>query len=278
MNFNVYSLEFQRYIRPKNLLFAGANDMQEMLNKEVKTSYFKSFSKAVFIEADPDIFKKLKANVNTFNKKFQKSFIAKNALISNEDDEEYTFHVMSNGGQSSSIYELDTFHLNRFSTREVSQKKLTSKTLSTIIKESGLNNEKFDLELDLQGAELNALKGLDLKYFNQIISIFVEVSFDSYYKNAPLFPKIDEFLTERGFFICPPHGPGFHGDLNGLFRRGVFTGGDSGFYKYKTTTVALDKYFDILPPIEKRNYEEWHLPSHGTVNYLNKNFKNILNL
>lgn len=53
--------------------------------------------------------------------------------------------------------------------------------------------------MDLQGAELNALKGLGnlLKKTKYIIS---EVSFIPQYYNQCTFKQIDNYLTKKGFF------------------------------------------------------------------------------
>lgn len=275
MNENQYNLEFQKSIRPSSLLFVGSNDMNELFaqNQKVRRDYFRSFSEALFIEADPDVTDRLEANLKKYNHEFNKNFKGLGCLISDTDGREYNFNILSNKGQSSSIYSPDWEGIERLfpgmKLKTMGTKKIVSKTLSTVLEEEKWSAPVFDMELDLQGAELKALRGLDDKYFNRIITLTVEVSTDNHYHNAPLFPEIDKFLTPKGFFLCPPWGPGSHDEGSGQW-------GDPKFYSYINTAVSLEEYFDLLPPLKERDYAAWHLPPHGAVTYLNKNFNKIL--
>jgi FkbM family methyltransferase len=272
MNDNQYNLDFQKSIRPASLLFVGSNDMKELFDPN-RGDYFGSFSEALFIEADPDVAARLEMNLKKYNSEFNKKFKGLGYLISDTDGSEYSFNILSNGGQSSSIYPPDWEGIERLfpglKLKSMGTKQLVSKTLSTVLEEEKWSARVFDMEIDLQGAELKALRGLDDKYFDRIITLTVEVSTDNHYRGAPLFPEIDNFLTHRGFFLCPPWGPGFHDDGSGHW-------GDPKFYSCLKTAVPLEEYFDLLPPIRERDYSAWHLPPHGPVTYLNKNFNKML--
>lgn len=52
--------------------------------------------------------------------------------------------------------------------------------------------------LDIQGAELRALKGASHTLQN-VDAIFTEVSTDALYKGGVMMRELDEFLMERGF-------------------------------------------------------------------------------
>src|SRR5690606_4646518 len=57
---------------------------------------------------------------------------------------------------------------------------------------------KFNiLNLDIQGAELKAMKGLS--DWTDIQAVFTEVNFQEMYKGCAIVSEIDEFLGEKGF-------------------------------------------------------------------------------
>jgi FkbM family methyltransferase len=72
--------------------------------------------------------------------------------------------------------------------------------LDTIMKENDIKVCDL-LWMDLQGAELIALKSLGEKIKN-IKYIYTEVSFKPIYTNQVLFNEINEFLTSKGFLLC----------------------------------------------------------------------------
>ena len=57
------------------------------------------------------------------------------------------------------------------------------------------------LKLDTQGTELDILKSGHWMLKNFLIGIAVEVSFQEFYQNQPLFSEVDEFLRDNGFRI-----------------------------------------------------------------------------
>ena len=71
--------------------------------------------------------------------------------------------------------------------------------MDTIIEKESIkmNNINF-LNLDIQGAELKALKGLG-KYIDNIDYIYTEVNTEKVYKDCALMSEIDDFLKEKGF-------------------------------------------------------------------------------
>jgi FkbM family methyltransferase len=56
------------------------------------------------------------------------------------------------------------------------------------------------LWMDIQGSELNALKGMK-SYLQDVSFIHTEVEFMEIYKNQPLFWEIKAFLKENGFYL-----------------------------------------------------------------------------
>lgn len=53
--------------------------------------------------------------------------------------------------------------------------------------------------LDTQGTEYEILK--NFSYLDKVIGIEIEVSHVRLYKKSPLFPKVDKFLRNKGFYL-----------------------------------------------------------------------------
>ena len=73
------------------------------------------------------------------------------------------------------------------------------------IKAKPLFKEKGDLKidfikLDIQGGELNALRGLE-ESLNDCLGMEIEVEFSEIYNSQPLFGDIHSFLSSKGFYF-----------------------------------------------------------------------------
>jgi hypothetical protein len=64
------------------------------------------------------------------------------------------------------------------------------------------NNTEFKMpnfvNLDIQGAELKALKGFG-NYLEQVDYVYSEINTKCLYKNCALLPEMNEFLEQKGF-------------------------------------------------------------------------------
>ena len=71
--------------------------------------------------------------------------------------------------------------------------------MDTLIREKNININNYDfLNIDIQGAELLALKGFgDLLY--NIKYIYTEINKNYLYKDCALVDEIDEYLISYGF-------------------------------------------------------------------------------
>jgi FkbM family methyltransferase len=119
-------------------------------------------------------------------------------VVSDTDDEECVFKI-TNNGESSSMLELDT-HLQYYPyIHVVEERKLKTSRMDTFIKNNNvdMNNYNF-LNMDIQGAELMALKGFgdNLKYIDYI---YTEVNIEPLYKDCALLHEIDAYLATYGF-------------------------------------------------------------------------------
>jgi FkbM family methyltransferase len=121
-----------------------------------------------------------------------------NALITDKDDEEFTFNI-SNNYQSSSIFEFGTHSYEHPGVIYINKLKMSSITIDTFLQRNNLNASKYDFwNFDIQGAELLALKGS----INSIIYakvLYLEVSKRELYINGALIQEIDDFLSKYNF-------------------------------------------------------------------------------
>lgn len=117
-------------------------------------------------------------------------------VVWSESGQIVEFHETSNG-QSSSVLELQDHSLHYpdiVVTR--SQEKVTS-TLEEIINWDAMPQVGL-LNLDIQGAELHALRGLGNK-IERVQAIYSEVNVQELYTGCPLLGDLDHWLKERGF-------------------------------------------------------------------------------
>jgi FkbM family methyltransferase len=174
---------FKKYsINLKGIIHVGAHECEEIKDYEK----YISRDKILWIEAMPE--KVL------YNKNKYPNLLIEQAIVSNEEiDVEFKY---ANNGQSSSILELgkhSDHYPGIYYIKKFSQK---SKLLKNII--SNYNIDFNFINLDIQGAELLALKGCG-DYLNNIDYIYTEVNDDYVYKNCALITDLDEYLSKYNF-------------------------------------------------------------------------------
>jgi FkbM family methyltransferase len=182
----------------KNILFIGANGMYEISN------YVNDYQNGIFIEALPDVFSILRNNLQNANDKYNTNYLPINCLVTDKSDKEYIFNVFNNQGASSSIYECNTSEWQWARVKKVNEIKLKSTTIERILKDQKWEDLRYDLVLDVQGAELDVLKGFNIDNFKNIDKITTEVSTREFYKNGVLFDDLNNFITNLGFKITAP--------------------------------------------------------------------------
>lgn len=176
---------FKKYnYSPKAVLHAGAN-----FGQEAKEYFDLGITKGVFIEAIPDLFRRLKRHLLEFPADYK----AINACITDKDYESVQFHLASNDGQSSSILELGTHAKVHPEVRFTGHIMVETITLKTLLPD--LKDYEF-INFDLQGAELLALKGMG--NLNHVTGAYLEVNRDELYKGCALVDEIDEYMAKWG--------------------------------------------------------------------------------
>lgn len=176
-------------IAPKGVLHVGSSKGQETehyVNLGVKD--------VVYIEALPSVFKDLVQHV----KKFQGKFTCINACISEIDGGEVIFNVANNEGQSSSMLEFGTHAKQHPSVKFNDCLKLQTIRLDTLHHKYKIQQTHDFLAVDLQGADLFAIKSLGIM-LNNFKWVYVEVNKDHVYMDCPLVGEMDEYLAHFGF-------------------------------------------------------------------------------
>ncbi|MGD1700045.1 FkbM family methyltransferase [Dapis sp. BLCC M229] len=188
MKLDLKNLCLQNSVSPRGIIHVGAYD-----GKDIKLYQTLGISKILFIEANPTVFERLKANIATASLDVQ----AVNYAISNQNGKVKLY--VNSMGQSSSIFPLK-YYLDIYpNIQETHQLTVESKTLDTLLQELDLSPRSFNiLNLDIQGAELLALQGANnlLKYID---AVYTKVNYEELYEGCALAEKIDEFLAQTGF-------------------------------------------------------------------------------
>ena len=130
------------------------------------------------------------------NHKFISAFIG--------DGSKRTFYNCYYGG-CSSLYRPDPKIINQFTSIAT-----TEGSNFEVVSEDYVQTTKLDavceieacdyLKIDVQGAELDVLKGAE-ETLKDCFIVEVEVEFVPLYENQPLFGDIDKFLRDRGFYL-----------------------------------------------------------------------------
>ena len=168
-------------IKFKGILHVGAHECEEIKDYEIHLPR----NQILWIEALP-------GKVEFSKNKYPNVVIA-NAVVS-DIIETVRFNV-SNNGQSSSILDFglhSTFHPQ---VHYVTCFEVETKLLKNILPNYNINYNF--LNLDIQGAELKALKGME-EYLNNVDYIYTEVNSDYVYKGCALIGELDDYLLHFG--------------------------------------------------------------------------------
>jgi len=172
----------------KGVIHVGANLGQE------RDLYAARDLNVVWIEPIPAVFQKLQDSIGSYPK--QRAFCQ---LITDVDDQHYSFNIGGHMGESSSILELAKHKLLWPEVTHTETINLRSLTLSSLMRKEELDPAHYDaLVMDTQGAELLVLKGAAdrLPCFKFIKS---EVADFESYKGCCLLTEMDAFLQKFRF-------------------------------------------------------------------------------
>src|SRR5688572_26900844 len=175
----------QKYhIEASGVLHIGASTGQEA---EV---YHKHGLKVVWVEAIHSVYKQLCRNVVKYT-----GTVCLNACVSDKDGQIVNFNISNNEGQNSSMFEFGTHTTEHPGIVFTQKTRLQTTRVDTLLKDRNIDQYEYDfVNLDIQGAELLALKGMDL---SQVRYVYIEVNERELYKGIPLLPEIDAYLLKH---------------------------------------------------------------------------------
>lgn len=195
-NYNMlipFSDLFKKYkVDATGVLHVGASHGQE-----IKEYYRNGIQRSIWVECLPDIFKQLKKNIASYP-----NAIALEACIGEKNGETVVFNVANNEGQSSSYLEFGTHAIEHPTVRFVDQIEMTTVRLDTLLALDGIDLKDYTfLNIDLQGAELFALKSLG-EELHKIRYAYIEVNERELYKGCPLIDNITDYMKKFGFALA----------------------------------------------------------------------------
>ena len=190
-------------IKPTGILHIGAN-----IGEEAKAYDLQGVKDVCWIEANPELIPTLRANVHQYGHKVLQ------VCVGDMEGFEVVFHISNNAGQSSSYLDLGTHrkvHPNVHYVKDITMKTRRLDTMSCW-------GEYDFLNIDLQGAELKALKGMGetLDHFKWV---YLEVNWKELYIGCALFDEVERFMIEKGFKFVESKESGRTGWGDALFIR-----------------------------------------------------------
>jgi FkbM family methyltransferase len=174
---------FHHNLKISGILHIGAHECEEINDYE----RFIPRNRILWIEAMND-----KVEMNKIK---YENLMIEQGIVSNVE-EEVKFNV-SNNGQSSSYLELG-IHKDLYPhITYIKSYKEKTKKLGTIL--NNYRDIRFNfINLDIQGTELRALKGME-EYLKFVDYIYTEINSCQVYKDCNLVDDLDEYLSIFGF-------------------------------------------------------------------------------
>ena len=174
----------------KGIIHIGAHEVEE-LNQYVSAG----ITNVLWVEANPNKQKLIEEKISSFPKmklgQFAATFVSGGTGKLN----------ISNNGQSSSLLNLGTHAQNYSDIKYIDKQEVPFMTIDDWIYNIGIkqseNNYNF-INLDIQGYELNALKGMK-KQLQQVDYIYSEINTSEVYKKCAMVEEIDQFLLDFNF-------------------------------------------------------------------------------
>ena len=170
----------------KNILHIGAHNAEEI------GDYLEIGVEQIhWVEANKELASHLDKILNpNFNK-------VSTAVVSEKDDEEVVFKIANNSA-SSSILDLGE-HKQLFpSVHYIAEETRKTTTIDKLMEDTNLVGTVDFINIDIQGAELLALKGAT-KTLENTKSIYLEINDSHVYANCALTHEIDDYLSSFGF-------------------------------------------------------------------------------
>lgn len=185
-----------------SVLHVGAHTGEEAAAYEAANMF-----PVYWVDGDPAMLPKLERHLRSVcDPKHQQH--VQIAVVSDKP-EELTFHL-ANNEQSSSILELGTHKVEHPDVHYIGSRDVMTTTIDAMLADGLIKRCPF-VNLDIQGAELRALKGAT-NYLDTVKWIYSEVNEKHLYKGGALITELDDYLKNWGFrrqqTVMTPHGWG----------------------------------------------------------------------
>lgn len=174
---------------PKGIFHLGAHNAEE-----AEDYYLSGVENVLWFEGNPELIDSLQNRV----KKYPRNKVY-NFIISDVDGQDVSLNI-TNETMASSILNLTDDLKQQYPQINVVKKlTLKSKTLFSIVNENQIVIQDYDfLNIDIQGAELLAIKGLG-DYISNFKFIYTEVNLANLYDGCPLLEDLDLYVGKFGF-------------------------------------------------------------------------------
>jgi FkbM family methyltransferase len=185
MLLDLHALVAKYDMRITGILHVGAHEAEEApLYRSVAPN-----ARVVWVEANPDLVVRMQAiGVPDVYQ----------GLASDRDGEQVDF-ILTNNMQSSSMLELAEHKREHPDVFEVARIPLTTISLNSLLNRVAPEFKFNFIALDIQGAELLALRGLGDERLAEVDFVYSEVNERELYKGCAMISDIDAFLMARGF-------------------------------------------------------------------------------
>jgi len=178
---------FFKFINIKGIIHIGAHEAEELI-----PYVRKGINKVLWIEANPEKYIFLRNKLRVYPNMILGEFAA-------GETEDVLELKIANNSQASSILEFGTHKKSYPSIKYISKTKVPVKPVDNWLDSLEINKSEFNfLNLDIQGYELRALKGLK-KQLKFVDYIYTEVSLCELYIGVNKLNEIDSFLSNYGF-------------------------------------------------------------------------------
>lgn len=165
-----------------------------------------------WVEGNPELIPRLEAILRRYprHKLIQ-------AVMTDVDGDEVTFHV-TNNKQSSSVLEFGTHSVVSPEVEFTHDLQLRTSTIDTIAAQYEIPDTVNFMNLDIQGAELLALKGGE-RFLEHVDYIYTEINVDELYVGCVRLYQLSDWLGKLGFSLKEKVMAGDAGWGDGLYIR-----------------------------------------------------------
>lgn len=177
----------KKYGKPKGILHVGAN-----WGEEADAYAKEGCNDVIWIEAREEAYQKLVLNV------IPRGHRAFKACVSDITGKQVEFNIANNDGQSSSFLKLGTHKNAHPSVDYIGVELMETVRIDDMAPYWGLCNLYDFLNMDLQGAELLALKGMG-NLLDQFKYAYLEINKQELYIGCALWPEVEKFMNSKGF-------------------------------------------------------------------------------